>query len=95
MCKPAAVEDQLWSRRAGIGLRDRVVRQRAGLERVLLAQKRGGPLDQSNRLGHLRDAQGAGADAQHEERTIDRDQNQRAGGNSSHLECRLALRRAE
>ena len=88
-------EDQLWSRRAGIGLRDRVVRQRAGLERVLLAQKRGGPLDQSNRLGHLRDAQGAGADAQHEERTIDRDQNQRAGGNSSHLDCRLALRCAE
>ena len=94
MCKPAAVEDQLWSRRAGIGLRD-PVRQRVGLERVLLAQKRGGPLNQSNRFGHLRDAQRAGADAQHEERTIDRNQNQRAGGNSSHLECRLALRRAE
>jgi hypothetical protein len=89
-------EDQLWSRRAGIGLRDRVrVRQRVGLERVLLAQKRGGPLDQSNRFGHLRDAYRAGADAQHEKRTIDRHQNQRACGNSGQLKCRVAPRRAE
>ena len=87
-------ENQLWSCGDGIGLRDGV-RQSLGLERVLLPQKRGGSLDQSNRLGHLRDAQRARADAQHEERTIDRNQNQRAGGNSGHLECRLAVRRAE
>jgi hypothetical protein len=87
-------ENQLWSCGDGIGLRDGV-RQSIRLERVLLPQKRGGPLDQSNRFGHLRDAQRARADAQHEERTIDRDQNQRAGRNSSYLECRLALCCAE
>jgi hypothetical protein len=87
-------QNQLWSCGDGIGLRDGV-RQSIRLERILLPQKRSGPLDQSNQFAHLRDAQRARADAQHEKRTIDRDQNQRARGNSGHLECRLALRRAE
>ena len=87
-------ENRLWSCGDGIGLRDGV-RQSIRLERVLLAQKRGGPLDQSNRFSHLRQAYRARADAQHEEGAIDRNQNQRASGNSGHLECRVTPLRAD